>query len=200
VIGIDPGSRSTGYGVVEERRGRLLYVAHGVIRANASLPLEQRLEQIFSALRIAFERFRPASVAVEGIFTCRNARSALVLGQARGVVLLLAAQSGLAVREYPPARVKRSVGAKGASDKEAVARMVNGFLRLPQSPPADATDALAVAICHLNHTRLSTAAGFRPARLIRASTEADADKPEAGATTFASRLQPSYRRFGAPPQ
>lgn len=190
VIGIDPGSRSTGYGVVEERRGRLVYLAHGVIRANASLPLEQRLEQIFLALRTAFARFRPASVAVEGIFACRNPRSALVLGHARGVVLLLAAQCGLAVHEYPPAQVKRSVGAKGYSDKEAVARMVIGFLRLAQSPPADATDALAVAICHLNHAQRPSAP---------ATSKAEARRTQAAAA-FAARLQPSYRRFEAPPQ
>jgi crossover junction endodeoxyribonuclease RuvC len=183
VIGIDPGSRSTGYGVVEERRGRLAYLAHGAIRANPSLPLERRLEQIFLGLRAAFSRFRPECVAVEGLFACRNARSALILGQARGVVLLLAAQSGLAVHEYAPARVKRSVGAGGAAEKESVARMVNGFLRLPRSPSADATDALAVAICHLNQMRLVSAAAVR--------------RSQPGAATFAGRLQPSYRRFEA---
>ncbi len=182
VIGIDPGSRSLGYGVVEERRGRLVHVAHGVIRASPRARLETRLQGIFSALLSAIALHRPDAAAVEGVFTFRNPRSALILGQARGVALLVAAQRGLPVHEYAPARVKRSVGAGGASDKEAVARMVNGFLRLPQPPSADATDALAVAICHLNHARFG--------RVLPQSTGA-----RQAAAGFAVRLTPGYRRF-----
>ncbi|HEX4802592.1 MAG TPA: crossover junction endodeoxyribonuclease RuvC [Myxococcaceae bacterium] len=184
VIGIDPGSRSLGYGVVEERRGRLVHVAHGVIRASPHARLEQRLQRIFSALLSAIALHRPDAAAVEGVFAFRNPRSALILGQARGVALLVAAQRGLAVHEYAPARVKRSVGAGGASDKEAVARMVNGFLGLPQPPSADASDALAVAICHLNHARFG--------RVQPQSTPAR--KAAAG---FADRLKPAYRRVEA---
>jgi len=182
VIGIDPGSRSLGYGVVEERRGRLVHVAHGVIRASPHARLEQRLQRIFSALLAAIALHRPDAAAVEGVFAFRNPRSALILGQARGVALLVAAQSGLPVHEYAPARVKRSVGAGGASDKEAVARMVNGFLGLAQPPSADATDALAVAICHLNHARFG--------RVQPQSTRQ-------AATGFADRLRPAYRRIEA---
>jgi len=184
VIGIDPGSRSLGYGVVEERRGRLVHVAHGVIRASPHARLEQRLQAIFSALLSAIALHRPDAAAVEGVFAFRNPRSALILGQARGVALLVAAQRGLPVHEYAPARVKRSVGAGGASDKEAVARMVNGFLRLPQPPSADATDALAVAICHLNHARFG--------RVQPQSTPA-----RQAAAGFADRLKPAYRRIEA---
>ena len=184
VIGIDPGSRSLGYGVVEERRGRLVHVAHGVIRASPDARLEQRLQGIFSALLSAIALHHPDAAAVEGVFAFRNPRSALILGQARGVALLVAAQRGLPVHEYAPARVKRSVGAGGASDKEAVARMVNGFLRLPQPPSADATDALAVAICHLNHARFG--------RVQPQSTSA-----RQSATGFADRLKPAYRRVEA---
>jgi len=184
VIGIDPGSRSLGYGVVEERRGRLVHVAHGVIRASPHARLEQRLQRIFSALLAAIALHRPDAAAVEGVFAFRNPRSALILGQARGVALLVAAQRGLPVHEYAPARVKRSVGAGGASDKEAVARMVNGFLGLPQPPSADATDALAVAICHLNHARFG--------RVQPQSTPA-----RQAATGFADRLRPAYRRIEA---
>jgi len=184
VIGIDPGSRSLGYGVVEERKGRLVHVAHGVIRASPQSALEQRLQGMFSALLRAIALHRPDAAAVEGVFAFRNPRSALILGQARGVALLVAAQRGLPVHEYAPAMVKRSVGAGGAGGKEAVARMVNGFLGLPQPPSADATDALAVAICHLNHARFGRVRGqSAPARQ--------------GATGFADRLRPAYRRFEA---
>jgi crossover junction endodeoxyribonuclease RuvC len=183
VIGIDPGSRSLGYGIVEDRSGRLAHVAHGVIRASAEAPLEHRLREIFSQLRAAVLQYRPESAAIEGVFAFRNPRSALVLGQARGVALLVAAQNGLSVHEYAPARVKRSVGAGGASRKDAVARMVNWFLRIPQLASGDATDALAVAICHLNHSRL---ARVRP----NDSSRAELDK-----TGVDHRLTPSYRRF-----
>lgn len=182
VIGIDPGSRSLGYGVVEERKGRLRHVAHGVICASAADRLERRLQEIFAGLFAVVASHRPDAAAVEGVFAFRNARSALILGQARGVALLVAAQRGLPVHEYAPASVKRSVGAGGAAGKDAVARMVNRFLRLPEAPSADASDALAVAICHLNRARfvgLTRVQGRQPAG-------------------FDERLSPSYRRFEAP--
>lgn len=153
VLGIDPGSRFTGYGVVEESGGRLRHVGHGVIRASTTASLETRLHEIFEALSTALTLYRPDAVAVEGLFSFKNARSALVLGHARGVALLCAAQRGLVVHEYPPAKVKRSVGAGGADGKHAIARMVNTFLGPLEVERADASDALAVAICHLNHAR-----------------------------------------------
>lgn len=183
VIGIDPGSRWLGYGVVDERSGRLVHVAHGVIRASPAGRLEQRLQEIFSGLAAAMASHRPEVAAIEGVFAFRNPRTALILGQARGVALLVAAQRGLAVHEYAPASVKRSVGAGGAAGKHAVARMVNGFLGMCEPPPADATDALAVAICHLNHARLS---GLAPNSRARS------------AACLGQRLSPAYRRFEAP--
>lgn len=186
VLGIDPGSRFTGYGVVEEQRGQLVHVAHGVIRADGSAPLEQRLAEIFSQLSIAVTLHRPDAVAVEGVFACRNPRSALILGHARGVALLVAAQGGLPVHEYPPAKVKKAVGAGGADGKDAVGRMVRTFLRLGEIERADASDALAVAICHLNHGR---------AAAVRAAGATG----RAGRSSFAllaDRLSPAYRRFG----
>ncbi|HVE87094.1 MAG TPA: crossover junction endodeoxyribonuclease RuvC [Myxococcales bacterium] len=189
VLGIDPGSRYMGYGVVEERDGRLLHVAHGVIRAGEDA-LEQRLRRISVALRQAIQAFRPEAVAVEGVFTLRNPRSALILGHARGVALLAAAEMDLPVHEYPPARVKRAVGAGGADGKDAVARMVRTFLRIGEVERSDASDALAVAICHLNAARGALAAP---------SLRAGARRPGAGGGRFAAlagRLQPAYRRFG----
>lgn len=183
VIGIDPGSRFMGYGVVEERGGQLVHLAHGVLCSDARLSLEHRLHALFSQLREAIALHRPDSVAVEGVFTFRNARSALILGHARGVALLVAAQSGLPVHEYAPARVKKSVGASGGAGKEAVARMVNAFLRLTVTPRADASDALAVAICHLNRAHLPSAARRRaPGR-------------RDGGAALADRLAPAYQRF-----
>jgi crossover junction endodeoxyribonuclease RuvC len=150
VLGIDPGSRVVGWGVVEARGGGVGHVAHGILRLDASAALEVRLVELFARLSETLLRHAPTAVAVEGVFTFRNARSALVLGQARGVALLVAARAGLPVFEYAPALVKRAIGVGGAGQKEAVARAVSGFLGLTSAPRADATDALAVAVCHLH--------------------------------------------------
>jgi len=179
VLGIDPGSRYLGFGLVERRGGVLTHVAHGVVKADGRAPLHQRLHQLHDALEDVLATFQPDVVAVEGVFTHKNARSALVLGHARGVALLLAARSGLDVFEYAPARVKKAVGASGAGGKDSVARMVRRLLELEPTPErADATDALAVALCHLGQV------GFvaRPSGTARRSGGAD----------FASRLSPGY--------
>lgn len=177
-----------GFGVVEDRRGTLVHVDHGVIRADPGAPLEVRLKEIFAELSSCVRLHRPDAVAVEGLFTFRNARSALVLGHARGVALLAAAQENLPVHEYSPARVKKSVGAGGNDGKDAVARMVKTFLGLSGFERADASDALAVAICHLNQARLSIGG---PSRLPKPSR---ASKAKLG--LFAERLRPAYQRFG----
>lgn len=185
VLGIDPGSRFMGYGVVEERRGRLVHVGHGVIKVDPDDPLELRLKELYDSLLTALKLYKPQAVAVEGVFTFRNARSALILGHARGVALLAAAQAGLPVHEYAPARVKRSVGAGGSADKDAVGRMVCTFLELEEIERADASDALAVALCHLNQSRagVPVSAGKVP-RSRRKSAQSQ----------LADRLVPSYRR------
>jgi crossover junction endodeoxyribonuclease RuvC len=186
VLGIDPGSRFLGYGVVEDARGRLTHVAHGVIRADPKAPLEARLVEIFDGLSKVIDVFRPEQVAVEGVFTFRNVRSALVLGHARGVALLVAARAALPVHEYAPARVKRSVGAGGAGGKDAVGRMVHTLLGLTESGRHDAADALAVAVCHLNQARFGRAPAARGAAKRTSALEA-----------LAGRISPSYQRFGA---
>ena len=152
VLGIDPGSRVVGWGVVERRGGELGHVAHGVLRLDGTAPLELRLVELFGRLSETLARHAPTAVAVEGVFTFKNARSALVLGQARGVALLVAARAGVPVFEYAPATVKRSIGAGGAGAKEAVARAISAFLGIGDAPRADATDALAVAVCHLHRS------------------------------------------------
>ncbi|WP_043711828.1 crossover junction endodeoxyribonuclease RuvC [Corallococcus macrosporus] len=185
VLGVDPGSRFMGFGVVEEKRGRLVHVGHGVIKGDPALPLSDRLRDLHGALTAALVKYRPAAVAVEGVFTFRNARSALVLGHARGVALLAAAQAGLPVFEYAPAKVKKAVGAGGADGKDAVARMVRTFLDLDASvlERADASDALAVALCHLNQGRAAVPAA-----------SAAGKKRKGAAALLADRLAPSYRR------
>ncbi|MBX5481921.1 MAG: crossover junction endodeoxyribonuclease RuvC [Myxococcaceae bacterium] len=182
VLGIDPGSRFTGFGVVDQIGARLRHVGHGVIRLDGAAPLEQRLDALYRGLTVAMDTFRPDAVAVEGVFTFKNARSALILGHARGVALLVAAQRALPVHEYPPAKVKKAVGANGASDKNAVARMVRTFLTLPELERADASDALAVAICHLNHARAAAVPTTKRGA-------ASAARPFA---SLADRLRPAY--------
>ena len=184
VLGIDPGSRYLGYGVVEERQGKLNHVGHGVIRAGTgSLP--ERLKVIFVELTLAVEAFKPDAVAVEGVFTNKNIRSALILGHARGVALLLAAQAGLEVHEYAPARVKRAVGAGGNDGKDAVGRMVCAALKIEAHlERTDAYDALAVALCHLSHARIG---------LIPMGPKKTPHR-KAALNAFAARLSPSYRR------
>lgn len=185
VLGIDPGSRFMGYGVVEDRRGQPVHVGHGLIKVDPDAPLEERLKVLHTELLGALKVYRPQSVAVEGVFTFRNARSALILGHARGVALLAAAQVGLSVHEYSPAKVKRSVGAGGAADKDAVARMVCTFLGLEELERADVSDALAVALCHLNHGRAAVpVTAGRVSKSRRKSAQAQ----------LADKLTPSYRR------
>jgi crossover junction endodeoxyribonuclease RuvC len=185
VFGIDPGSRYLGYGVVEVVQRTPRYVAHGVVRADARAPLAERLQQIYGELTRAMNVFRPAAVAVEGVFTHKNARSALILGHARGVALLVAAQAGVPLFEYAPARVKRSVGAGGNDSKVSVARMVTTLLELSETlERADAYDALAVALCHAHSMR----APYRSAGATKKATRGD----------FESRLSPAVVRPQGP--
>ncbi len=186
VLGIDPGSRFLGYGVVEDGKGRLTHVGHGVVRADPTASLEVRLAEIFDELTRVVALYRPEAVAVEGVFAFRGLRSALVLGHARGVALLVAARAGLPVHEYPPARVKRSVGAGGAGAKGAVGRMVHGLLGLTDTGRHDAADALAVAICHIGYSKRGAGPARRPS-----------GRKLAGLKALEGRLAPSYQRFGA---
>lgn len=177
VLGIDPGSRFLGYGLVAWRANKAIHVASGVVRADAKAPLHQRLGTIFTELQRVVNVFKPDAVAVEGVFTHKNARSALILGHARGVALLIADQAGLGVHEYAPARVKKSVGAGGNDSKDSVARMVELLLNLTQPlEREDAYDALAVALCHVHQ--------LRAPRL----------KAQPGADSFLSRLKPAQVR------
>jgi crossover junction endodeoxyribonuclease RuvC len=154
ILGIDPGSRATGYGVVEVEGSRLARVAGGVIRPGAPL-LSERLACIVATLEGVIQKTDPEGSALESVFTARNPRSALLLGQARGAALAACGIAGLPAAEYAPAQVKRAVVGYGAARKEQVQRMVQRLLGLASPPPADEADALAVAICHANWSRSS---------------------------------------------
>ncbi len=153
VLGIDPGTRRTGWGVAEQRRSKLHGVAAGVIRLREKDALADRLEVVFDRLDALIEEHRPDVIAVEDVFYAKHANAAIKLGHVRGVVLLLVAKRQLALAEYPPALVKRTVAGRGAADKKQVGRVVGAMLGLSELPAEDATDALAIAITHLAAAR-----------------------------------------------
>jgi crossover junction endodeoxyribonuclease RuvC len=156
VLGIDPGTATTGYGVVEEVKGDLKPLAFGVIRTPADQPLPVRLQLIYRALRELAAEWGPTAAAVEELFFSRNVRTAMSVGQARGVTLLALADVGLDVAEYTPLAIKQAVTGYGNADKAQVQEMVRLLLGLAEAPrPDDAADALAVAICHLHSARLA---------------------------------------------
>jgi crossover junction endodeoxyribonuclease RuvC len=149
VLGIDPGSRHMGWGVVRRDGTRMVHVAHGVIHAGEKATLAQRMVVIEAELVAVVEEHRPTCASVEGIFFAKDAQAAAKLGHARGVALLVCARAGMAVAEYPPARVKRTVAGGGRADKNQVAQMIRVILGLRDAPPSDAADALALAVTHL---------------------------------------------------
>ncbi|MBI4237170.1 MAG: crossover junction endodeoxyribonuclease RuvC [Deltaproteobacteria bacterium] len=153
IIGIDPGSVITGYGVVERQGNRLRHIDNGVIRPRTVATYPARLAHIYDALRACVAQFSPDALAIEEVFVAKNVRSALHLGQARGIALLVAAQSNLTITEYSTRTVKQSVVGNGAATKEQVQYMVTKLLALPEPPSPDAADALAVAIAHAYHLR-----------------------------------------------
>lgn len=155
VMGVDPGSHRLGWGAVRRRGSRYLHVAHGVARAPATAALPERLRVIADGLERALDLVKPSVLALEQAFFHKDAHAALVIGHARGVVMLLAARAGLTVVEYPPALVKRSVVGNGRADKAQVQSMMRSILGLTEAPPEDAADALAVAVCHAGNTGLA---------------------------------------------
>ncbi|MBH25894.1 MAG: crossover junction endodeoxyribonuclease RuvC [Myxococcales bacterium] len=151
IIGIDPGSRITGYGVVERRGNRLIHVGSGAIMAyKTSKDFAERMEIIFDGLRHAIATHKPDIACIENIFYHRNAQSALKLGHARGVAMLAARLDRLELVEYQPTEIKQAVTGNGGANKEQVRKMVCLLLGIPSPPKFDESDALAVAICHLN--------------------------------------------------
>ena len=155
VLGIDPGTAITGYGLVREDAAGLALVACGVIVTPPDRPLPKRLQTIYRDLADLVRAYQPEAAAVEELFFSRNARTALSVGHARGVVLLALADAGLPVHEYKPLQVKQAITGYGSADKHQVQEMVRMLLRLDRAPqPDDAADAVAVAVCHIHSARM----------------------------------------------
>lgn len=154
IIGVDPGLSKTGYGIVARKGGRLSYIASGVISTSSQKPFPLRIKKIYKELKGILKEYKPEIMVVEEAIYVRNARTALILGQARGVVLLAAIESGVAVEEFSPTKIKVSVVGNGSATKEQVNYMVVNILGLKgRSLTHDETDALAGAICYLFQNR-----------------------------------------------
>ncbi len=157
ILGIDPGSAATGYGIVDHAEGRLTHVAHGTLQPPRRKSLHVRLLQLLRDIEDLVARHGPDVAVVEQVFVSASPRSALVLGQARGVVLAGLATGGMAIHEYDPRQIKQAVSGYGAASKDQIRRMVRRLLDLERAPASDPADALAAAICHANHYRLGAA-------------------------------------------
>ncbi|XOF35412.1 MAG: crossover junction endodeoxyribonuclease RuvC [Candidatus Electrothrix sp. YB6] len=151
IIGIDPGSRITGYGIIDKQGPGLGFVTCGTIRTDKETDFSRRLLVIFQGLAKVLKQHRPEVAAVEDLFSAHNVRSALKLGQARGAAVTAVMQQGLPVYDYTPRKVKQAVAGYGQAEKGQVQHMVCTLLGLSGTPSSDAADALAVAICHANH-------------------------------------------------
>ena len=149
-IGIDPGSRYTGYGVVEGEGSLLRHISNGIISLSGALPLPERLRIIYQRLSSLIDEAQPTCLAIEDVFFAKNVKSALSLGQARGAAILAAVNAGLPVSEYSALQVKQAVAGYGKAGKEQMVKMIQYLFKLNKPLNPNAADALAVAICHLN--------------------------------------------------
>jgi len=157
VLGIDPGTISMGYGMIEARDNEIVVVDCGAIVAQKRSPIGERLSYLYTQLVNIVSRYQPDAVAIEQPFIAKNVKSALAIGRSQAVAILVAANQGIPTYEYTPAQVKQAVASYGASSKEQIQEMVRLQLGLQHTPePSDAADALAVALCHLSENRLST--------------------------------------------
>ncbi|MBW1924336.1 MAG: crossover junction endodeoxyribonuclease RuvC [Deltaproteobacteria bacterium] len=154
VLGVDPGSRITGYGIVEKSERMLRCVRSGQIKTRKGAPFPEKIHQIFQGIRDLIETYHPRQMAIEDIFYAKNVKSSLKLGHARGAALVAATEAGLDIYEYTPLEIKKAVVGYGRASKEQVGAMVRVILKLDAVPGPDAADALAAAICHLNWIRL----------------------------------------------
>lgn len=154
VLGLDPGTRHFGWGVVRRTGTRLTHVAHGVVDTNQKEELASRLVAIEMELVDVVRQYQPTHASIESLFFAKDAQAAAKLGHARGVALLVCARAGLEAAEYAPARVKKTVAGGGRADKAQVAQMIRVLLGLTEIPRSDAADALAIAVTHLQGTRL----------------------------------------------
>ena len=155
ILGIDPGTAICGWSILDYMGNKFSLVDYGVVRTPAGQELEKRLLTIYQELKALMDRYSPDAMAVEELFFNTNVKTAITVGQARGVIVLLAAQMGIGFYEYTPLQVKQAVVGYGRADKTQVQQMIKTFLNLEVIPkPDDAADALAVALCHLNSFKL----------------------------------------------
>ncbi len=157
VLGVDPGSRVTGYGLVEKGRDGLTCIHSGTIGMSGQTPLYERIHHIYHSMIDIMDRHRPDELAIEDVFFAKNVQSSLKIGHARGAVLIAAVECGIRIFEYSPREIKKAVAGYGAAPKEQVRSVIRWMLKLNCEPPLDASDALATAICHLHWTRINTA-------------------------------------------
>jgi len=166
ILGIDPGSRVTGFGLVDNQANRIGYIASGHIKVSGdSLP--QRLGYIFAAIDDVIKQHAPEQMGIENVFMARNADSALKLGQARGAAICAAHQAGLAISEYAPREIKQAIVGTGAASKQQVQQMVMRLLGISQKLQADEADGLAIAICHAQFFTSRQRTGIAPELLKR---------------------------------
>ena len=164
ILGIDPGSRITGYGVIRDTGRGCEYVASGCIRTGTG-ELPERLNAVFAGISEIIQTYQPETMGIEQVFMARNADSALKLGQARGAAIVAGAQAGLAVSEYSATQVKSAIAGSGRAAKEQVQMMVMHLLKLTKKPQIDASDALAIALCHAHHRQTLLPHGLSAAKL-----------------------------------
>jgi len=156
ILGIDPGSRKTGYGIIFKQGNRLVHIDNGAIFTQSAENFPQRLEKIFTGLSAIIAQYQPEVVAVEDVFLAKNAQSALKLGQARGAAIVAAVNVGLSVYEYTAMQVKQAVVGTGRAEKTQVQQMIKALLNLPEIAQEDASDALAVAVCHAHSAGINS--------------------------------------------
>jgi crossover junction endodeoxyribonuclease RuvC len=169
ILGVDPGSIVTGWGLVELEGNQLRHVAHGIVGTSTALSQAERLRQIHCGLEMVIKQYRPADMSLEKVFFSRNVQSALKLGQARGMAMLAAAQNQIAVSEYSATEIKVAVVGYGHATKEQIQKMVSALLDLRGSLRGDAADALAAAICHIHRRAYQTRMAGAASRAAKAS-------------------------------
>jgi crossover junction endodeoxyribonuclease RuvC len=162
VLGVDPGSNVTGYGLVEQKNNRLSCVDYGIVRPPAKAPFSLRIYHIFKELSDIMGRFGPGEMAVEDLFYAKNVQSSLKLGHARGAIFVAAVQNNVRIFEYSPLEIKKSVVGYGRATKEQVRAMVRMILKLDAEPVLDTSDALAAAVCHLHWHRFENVSPLQP--------------------------------------
>ncbi|MCK9273789.1 MAG: crossover junction endodeoxyribonuclease RuvC [Syntrophales bacterium] len=154
ILGIDPGTRITGYGIIEKLKGELRYLSHGEIKSPNDSPLSIRLKLLFDSLMAVVNKWQPQALVIEDIFYGKNVKSLIIQGHARGAVLLIAPFNNIPVYEYSPLEIKKAVVGYGRAEKKQVQQMVKTILNLSKAAPPDASDALAAAICHAHYQKM----------------------------------------------